>query len=118
MGDKNVQSQYDERDMRIFTRAVLNDLRALEQMLKDGQIESDRRRIGAEQEMFLIDSSMHPAPLAIEILAETNDSRLTTEIGSFNLEANLTPLEMKDNCLSRMESELIEILQITKQAAA
>ena len=42
-------------------------------------MESDALRIGAEQEMFLIDSSFHPAPLALEIIEAAQDKRLTTE---------------------------------------
>ena len=63
MGDKVVTSEYDESQMRAFTRAVLNDLQALEIMFENRQIEEDVRRIGAEQEMFLVDSSLHPAPI-------------------------------------------------------
>ena len=36
-------------------RAILADLRALERMLDEGMFETGVRRIGAEQEMFLID---------------------------------------------------------------
>ena len=118
MGDKNVQSKYDENELRTFTRAVLNDLRALDDMLNSGQIESGIRRIGAEQEMFLVDSALHPAPRALEIIAAANDKRLSLEIGSFNLEANLTPLEMKGDCLSRMETELLDVLRVARQTAA
>ena len=70
MGDKKVTSEYDEEQMRTFTLAVLNDLQALEQMLSGGVFEEDARRIGAEQEMFLVDSAMHPAPLAIEVIED------------------------------------------------
>jgi len=118
MGDKNVKSKYDEHEMRSFTRAVLTDLQALDVMLTSGQIENGVRRIGAEQEMFLIDSSMNPVPLALDVIAKAQDERLTTEIGRFNLEANLTPLEMKDDCLSRLESELSDILYKIKHAAS
>ncbi|HSU24496.1 MAG TPA: CBS domain-containing protein [Pyrinomonadaceae bacterium] len=118
MGDKNVTSKYDEHEMRAFTRAVLSDLRALEAMLKDGKVECGRRRIGAEQEMFLVNESMRPAPLATEVIQEAGDPRLTTEIGRFNLEANLTPLEFHGDCLSRMESELFEVTAVVKRAAA
>ena len=57
MGDKQVTSEYDETQMRAFTKGALNDLQALEMMIGDGLIEEDVRRIGAEQEMFLVDSS-------------------------------------------------------------
>ena len=117
MGDKKVTRSYDGRAMREFTLAVLNDLQALESMLDAGVIESGVRRIGAEQEMFLIDNAMHPAPIVEEVIAKANDARLTTEIGRFNLEANLTPLEFKSDCLSRLEEELDEVLRVVRNAA-
>ncbi len=117
MGDKNVTSATDDHQMRQFTKAVLNDLQALEKMLGEGGMESDALRIGAEQEMFLIDSSFHPAPLAMEIMETAKDGRLTTEIGRFNLEANLTPLAFKGDCLRKLETELNEMIGIVKNAA-
>jgi CBS domain-containing protein len=103
--------------MRDFTLAVLNDLDALGTMLDSGMIESDVRRIGAEQEMFIIDKAMHPAPLVEEIIAIVKDGRLTTEIGRFNLEANLTPIDFTGDCLSRLEKELYEVLGTVRAAA-
>lgn len=117
MGDKVVSRRYDDSALRTFTRAVLNDLQALELMLANGLIEEDVRRIGAEQEMFLVDSSLHPAPLVAEVMDEAKDGRLTTEIGRFNLEANLTPRTFAGSCFSDMEAELNEILGIVRKAA-
>ena len=68
MGDKRVTREYDHAEMRDFTLAVLNDLQALEHMLADGMLESGVRRIGAEQEMFLIDRAMRPAPIVEEVI--------------------------------------------------
>lgn len=110
MGEKKVTCEYDSLAMRSFTIAVLNDLQAMEKMLADGMIESGVRRIGAEQEMFLVDRSFHPAPLVEEVMARASDPRLTTEIGRFNLEANLTPLVMSGDCLTRLEQELNELV--------
>ncbi|PYS98295.1 MAG: hypothetical protein DMF63_16715 [Acidobacteria bacterium] len=117
MGDKKVTNEYGEQEMRDFTLGVLSDLDALEKMLAEGMIESGVRRIGAEQEMFLVDRSMHPAPLVNEVIANAKDSRLTTEIGRFNLEANATPVELKGDCMSRLETELYELLDIVRNAA-
>ena len=90
MGEQNVSIEQDEQQMRQFTKAVLNDLQALEQMLANGQLEEDALKIGAKQEMFLMDSAMHPAPLIQEVLDAANDKHLTTEIGRFNIEASIT----------------------------
>jgi CBS domain-containing protein/gamma-glutamylcysteine synthetase len=118
MGEKRVSTGSDESNLRSFTRAVLNDLHALEKMLATGALEADARRIGAEQEIFLIDSSMHPAPLAVEVIEAANDPRLTTEIGRFNLEANLTPRNFTGKALREMEHELEEVLALVKRAMA
>jgi CBS domain-containing protein len=118
MGEKSISTGYDEGQMRAFTMGVLRDLQALEQMLDGGMLENDALRIGAEQEMFLIDTAMRPSPIALEVIEQAGDPRLTTEIGLFNLEANLTPLELKGKCLSALENEIIDVLDIARSAAA
>lgn len=118
MGDKKVSTEYDEHQLRLFTIGVLNDLKALEYMLENDILEEDVLRIGAEQEMFLVDSSMHPSPCAVEVIAAAADERLTTEIGRFNLEANLTPRLFSGNALSKMEEELNELIDVVNAASA
>ena len=114
MGEKHISTNSDDVHMRAFTKAVLNDLKALQEMLEGGKLEANSRRIGAEQEIFLLDSSMRPAPLAVEVIEAANDPRLTTEIGRFNLEANLTPLLFTGNALRKMEAELLELIGVVK----
>ena len=118
MGDKKVTSQYGEDEMRAFTAGVLNDLQALEQMLDSGMLDEGVTRIGAEQEVFLVDSAMHPAGLAVEVIEEASDKRLTTEIGRFNLEANLTPRCFEGKALTLMEDELNDLLNVVRRAAS
>src|SRR5690242_3035696 len=117
MGEHHVQ-QIDESKAQAFMAALLEDLAALAAMLQEGKIESDITRIGAEQEMFLINRYFEPAPVSLEVLERANDPRLTTEIARFNLEANLTPLELTTNCFSRMEQELAELINVAREAAA
>jgi CBS domain-containing protein len=118
VGEQRVTREYDDLEMRAFTLGVLNDLQALQTMVDKGLLEEDVRRIGAEQEMFLVDSAMRPAPIAVEVIEATGDGRLTTEIGRFNLEANLTPREFTGNCLRSMQDELDEILAVVRRSAA
>lgn len=117
MGEHKVEQHVDEQKAQAFMKALLEDLRALAFMLEDGRVESGVTRIGAEQEMFLIDRYLRPAPVSLGVLKHANDSRLTTEIARFNLEANLTPLELTENCFSRMESELQELLDLARNSA-
>src|SRR3954452_1086437 len=118
MGEHDVDQEVDERKAQVFMNALLEDLRALAFMLENGRVENGVTRIGAEQEMFLIDRYLRPAPVSLEVLKQANDARLTTEIARFNLEANLTPLELENNCFSRMEQELTEVIEIARNSAA
>src|SRR5215216_4179333 len=118
MGEHKVEQNVDEKKSQAFMKALLEDLRALAFMLEDGRVESGVRRIGAEQEMFLIDRYLRPAPVSLEVLSQANDKRLTTEIARFNLEANLTPLKLENDCFTRMEQELDELIDRARTAAA
>jgi CBS domain-containing protein/gamma-glutamyl:cysteine ligase YbdK (ATP-grasp superfamily) len=98
-------------------KALLEDLRALEYMIATGGFETGVARIGAEQEMFLVDRNMRPAPISLEVLDHAKDSRLTTEIARFNLEANLTPRSLTGRCFQQMEEELNELLSLVRKSA-
>ena len=117
MGEQQVQPDISGEQLRLFMKSLLNDLRAFETMLEEGMIESDVRRIGAEQEFFLVDDGWRPASLALEVLDEIDDSHFTTELGKFNLEVNLDPLDFGGDCLSRLESQLNEMLTKAREAA-
>ncbi len=117
MGVHEVTAARDERELAAFTRAALRDLAALEKMLDSDVLESEVRRIGVEQEMFLVDSAMAPAPVAMEVLETAGDARFTTEIGRFNLEANLPPQELAPGCLDRLEADLLDVVHTADHAA-
>ncbi len=118
MGEQNISRGGTDEVRRAFTRAVLNDLRALELMVSEGLIERDARRIGAEQEMFITDSNYGPNCTALKLLDDINDDRFTNEIALFNIEANLTPRRFEGKCLRQMEEEIKEVVSIAKKHAA
>lgn len=117
MGEQNVKLLSDEATSQAFMRSLLVEVHALEKMLAEGLIESGVRRIGAEQEMFLIDKAHKPALKALDILEVIDDDRFTHELGLFNLEANLSPHRLGGNCLSLMEAELQEIYKKARDTA-
>ncbi|MEN8143657.1 MAG: glutamate-cysteine ligase family protein [Gemmatimonadota bacterium] len=110
MGEKDVHLAVDQEKLRVFTQQLLRDVQALETMLDGGVIESGIRRVGVEQEMFLVDKMWRPAPIAVELLEAHDDDRVVSEIGRFNLEANLSPRLFGGDCLSQIETELREVL--------
>ena len=117
MGDHETPNTHDEQRHQGFLRALLDDVKALEKLIDGDLIERGVRRIGAEQEVFLIDRAGHPAAIASEVLARLDDPEFTTELARFNVETNLPPYEFGGDCLRRMEADLNERLGRLREAA-
>ena len=117
MGEQQVKSQLDAEQLRLFSRKLLTDLRALETMLAEGLFETKVRRIGAEQEMFLVDRDWRPALVAPELLERIDDPHFTTELGRFNLECNLDAITLGGTSLREMERQLVVLLHKARMAA-
>jgi CBS domain-containing protein len=117
MGEQDVNDSTDDISQRVFVKALLDDVNALEDLLESDKFETGVRRIGAEQEMFLVDRTMGPAPVATDILARTDDPRLTTELARFNLEANTTPYVFGGDCLRKLEQELVDVVAKARAVA-
>ncbi|MAF65720.1 MAG: hypothetical protein CMJ84_08690 [Planctomycetes bacterium] len=117
MGHHDENPARDRGELRVFMRAVLADVHALERMLEEGLFESGVRRIGAEQEMFLVQENMEPSACGAEVLAALSGSSFTAELGLFNLEANLRPRLLGGDSLGRMEAEIEDCLARAREAA-
>ncbi|HKJ16948.1 MAG TPA: CBS domain-containing protein [Xanthomonadales bacterium] len=118
MGEQNVKLNDDEAVHQRFMKSLLGEVQALEMMLERGLFESGVSRMGAEQEMFIVNKAHQPANKALEILDLIDDDRFTHELGLFNIEANLEPHRLTGDCLSKMEAELHEVHRLARQTAA
>jgi CBS domain-containing protein/gamma-glutamylcysteine synthetase len=118
MGEQNVRQNIDQVERQAFMKSLLEEVQALETMLSKGMIESGERRIGAEQEMFIVNRAFKPALRALDLLERIGDDRFTHEIGLFNLEANLSVQQMTGGALRAMEEEAQEIYRIAREKAA
>lgn len=118
MGEQKVHVVQDEQMMQMFVKSLLDDVQALEIMLEDDWFEKGITRIGAEQEMVMVDSNtFKPALIAEEILEElAHHDWMGSELGKFNLEINLTPRELKGSCFSDLMHETITRLSIIQDA--
>lgn len=107
MGEERVKLADSQEEVQRFMKYVLKDIRALKRMLdEDGWFEKEPIRIGAEQELCLVDRHSKASPRNMEVLDKLDDENFTTEFAKFNLEINLDPLEFRDDCLTQMENQL------------
>jgi CBS domain-containing protein len=117
MGEQALSIAKDPESRKLFLKHLMHDVEAIEKMLSQNMFESGISRIGAEQEFCLVDNHFKPSLHALEILEKINDPHFTPELARYNLEINLDPLELKDNCLSKMEENLNMLLKKAEVAA-
>ncbi len=118
MGRHDISSAFSDEQLRAFMKAILADVHALQRMLDEDRIETGVRRIGAEQEMFLIDKSGRAWCGADEMMRKlAGNKQFTYELARFNLECNLSPQTYGGNCLSAMERELNGLLDTARRTA-
>ena len=92
-------------------------MKALEMMIKNDVFEKDIQRIGAEQELCLVDKNFLPSNNALKVLEKVNDKRFTTEIALFNLEINLDPHELGGDCFSMIDKDLTKLISHVDKVA-
>lgn len=107
MGEPRVSIVKSQDQMQQFVKSLLDDVKALEYMIDNDWFESDIMRIGAEQEMVLVDQrTFKPACINMEALEHMQEwDWVDTELAKFNLEINLEPREFVRNALRELEDE-------------
>ena len=118
MGEQPADTYSDPERLRLFMKSLLNDVMALEKMIDSDLLEKGVRRIGAEQELCIVDHTWNPAPQAEKVLAGLDPKWFTPEIGAFNVEFNVDPIPFGGDCLARLEGELNRLLDSAREAAA
>ena len=117
MGEHSVRAIKTLRDRKNFLYHLLNDIEALDLMIRERMFEKGIQRVGAEQELCLVDKYFRPSSQALAVLDKLNEPHFTTEIALFNLEINLDPLELKKDCFSEMERNLTELIDKADEVA-
>ncbi len=117
MGDFRVRKITDARDRSKMYKYALRDIEAFEQMLLSGLIDIGPAKIGAEQELCLVDQKYDPSTRALDLLKQINDPHFTNELALYNLEINLDPFALKNNCFREVESSLLDLLDKGRREA-
>ncbi|MEE9373933.1 MAG: CBS domain-containing protein [Saprospiraceae bacterium] len=99
-------SDIDKR--KAFIKSLLQDIEAFDMMVQKGLFENDIKRIGAEQELVIVDKkTLKARPIAPDIISNKGDRDwLVPELSTYNLEINLPPYELQAKCFSQMEELL------------
>lgn len=118
MGASQVRIAQNQKELNQFTQHLIKDIKALQKMLEDSWFEDDIVRIGAEQEICLVDDLGKPSASNMKVLEKLNHPSFTTELAQFNLEANLDPIPFTGNCFSKLESDIQHLLGLLRDATS
>ncbi|MTI40231.1 CBS domain-containing protein [Fulvivirga lutimaris] len=117
MGEHRISIVQKKEERVKFIKYLLNDISALELMLKNNRIENNVYRIGAEQEFCLITPNWRPAKNGEVLLEKIDDPHFTTELARYNLELNLDPHLLENNCFSKVENQIRDLLKKAEKVA-
>jgi len=117
MGSQLVKAITSPRERKKFIYHLLNDIKALEKMIHEDRFEKGIQRVGVEQELCIVNQHYRPSFNALKILEKLKDPHFTTEIALFNLEINLDPVELTNNCFSEIENQLTTAINKAQKVA-
>jgi hypothetical protein len=111
------KEDFGERDYARFAERLEECLSALGQLLKRPGFGTGPATVGAELELFLVDSAARPLPHNEAIRAAVADPRVTLELNRFNLELNASPVLLAGRPFTGLGGELNVLLDHVAGAA-
>jgi hypothetical protein len=111
MGDEIARSEFSDEDFHEFKVRLRNESRILVNWFKNNDFETTEGRCGFELEAWLVDKNYLPAPVNETFLENVASPLVVPELSKFNFEINSIPHHIEGNILSKLESELVQILE-------
>jgi gamma-glutamyl:cysteine ligase YbdK (ATP-grasp superfamily) len=108
---------FSRADRRRYRQKVLRSLDVFAQMLDHFRFDEDKRMLGLEVEIDLVDAKGEPAMCNAEFLVRLADPTVKAELGAFNLEVNLAPRLIGGDGLSEHEQDLRATLNSARAVA-
>ncbi|HET6814205.1 MAG TPA: glutamate-cysteine ligase family protein [Actinomycetota bacterium] len=118
MGLAIERERFDQADVVGFERRLEESLVALGRLLRRPGFGIGPPTVGAELELFLVDSGGRALPINQAVRAEAADPRVVLEVDRFNLELNLTPAPLAGRPFAAFAAELDQALGVVRRAAA
>jgi gamma-glutamyl:cysteine ligase YbdK (ATP-grasp superfamily) len=111
------QEDFGERDYLRFAERLEECLTALGHLLERPGFGAGPATVGAELELFLVDTAARPLPHNQAIRAAVADPRITVELDRFNLELNASPVRLAGRPFAALGGELNVLLDRVADAA-
>ncbi|WP_214411823.1 glutamate--cysteine ligase [Sphaerisporangium fuscum] len=117
MGQQVAKERFSEAEYARFGLRLKDSLLALRELLQRPGFGAGQATVGAELELFLIDEGGRPLRRNKEVREAAGDERVVLELGSFNLEVNLTPSPLAGRPFTAMADEARAMMTLVDEAA-
>ena len=104
MGEEVAQQEFTREDRTRYREKVRRCLDVFARMLRESRFDADAPMTGLEIELNLVDERGDPALKSTEALEAIADPDFQTELGSFNLEINVPPKQLRDRGFTDYET--------------
>ena len=106
MGDEIENNQFNPEDYSTYFSKLKKETETLKGIFKNQSFSDDQPMCGIEQEAWITNKQHYPAPENQFLLDEIKSDLLSPELAKFNIEFNVTPQNISDNGLFKMQEEL------------
>jgi hypothetical protein len=106
LGEQVAATQFSRADRTEYRQKVRRCLDVFERMLRESAFDFDKPMTGLEIELNLVDDHGDPTMRNAEVLTAIADPDFQTELGQFNIEINVPPLELAGTSLADLEQTL------------
>jgi gamma-glutamyl:cysteine ligase YbdK (ATP-grasp superfamily) len=117
MGERVQAVQFTRQDRQIYRDKLRTELAVLREMVESGRFETERKLVGMELELNLVDVGACPLMLNEKVLQRIESEDFQTELGQFNLEINLAPHKLNGVVFREIEEELRTSLNYAERRA-
>jgi hypothetical protein len=117
VGTEVRKEEFSDADYARFRARLERSLSVLAELLNRPGFGTGQPTIGAELELFLIDSAGRPLPRNQAVRAAAADPRVTVELDRFNLELNASPVPLAGRPFTALGAELELLLGQVGDAA-
>ena len=117
MGRNIIEKNYCANDYINFNSKTQDQLSTLKKVINHPSFGVGETFIGAELEIYLIDSQYQVSPVNLELLNKLNDEQFTSELNIYNIELNLLPVKAVGKPYSRITQEILTKFYYLNEAA-
>ena len=107
MGREVGDREYSEKDYEQFNRRIHNQVDLLKKVIARPEFGRDEICIGAELELYLMNEQGDVSPVNLQLLEMLQDDQFQSELNTFNLELNLSPVKAVGKPFSQLTKEML-----------